>query len=313
MGDQKERKKDYPCLKCNMHVKKNEPAVLCNMCELWVHKVCAKISDDLFDHLVKQQKNEGRVYWACVSCTSFSSKFYSGLRKIEGRVSAVEAKLDEHDSAIDAVNEKVKILEQNCLKANDEIAKVESGVHDKASDVIFTEMRERESRMCNAIVHGLQEPDLQIKDKDIRIANDMKKIQNLFDEMEADIKADDEVKFARRLGERPSSTAEPRPLLIGFKICSTRNDLLKNARKLADNDVEEWKKVSVVADLTKRQREEENKMRKEAESLNSNRSVDEIKNWEWKVVGRRGDRHLVKMKLQLDTGARKLRSQTKKK
>ena len=42
------RKKDFPCLKCDMHVKKNEHAVQCSLCELWVHKTCADISDVLF-------------------------------------------------------------------------------------------------------------------------------------------------------------------------------------------------------------------------------------------------------------------------
>ena len=307
MGDQK-RKKDYPCLKCNQHVKRNDPAVLCNMCELWVHKDCAKIEDALFDHLVKQQKHEGRVYWACVACNKFASKFYSGLRKIEERVSTVEATLVDHQSAIDAVNEKVKVLEQKCIKANDDIAKVESGVQENASESVFNEMRERETRCCNVIIHGLKEPDLTINDKDTRITEDMQIIQNLCNEIEVVLQAEDDVKFARRLGVKPSNEDDPRPLLMSLKSSDVRNKVLSNAKKLANKSAE-WKKVSIAADLTKRQREEEKNMREDAKNRNAKRTTNEEKNWEWKVVGRRGDRRLVKVKLQVDTRGRILRSQ----
>ncbi len=63
-----------------------------------------------------------------------------------------------------------------------------------------------------------------------------------------------------------------------------------------------WSNVSVISDLTKRQREEEKKMRQEADRLNAERSKEDEKNWLWKVVGRRGERRLVKTKPVEETG-----------
>ena len=65
----------------------------------------------------------------------------------------------------------------------------------------------------------------------------------------------------------------------------------------------------MISDLTKRQREEEGKMRQEADRLNGERSEEDAKNWLWKVVGRRGERRLVKMKPQEETGSSRFLSE----
>ena len=301
MADKKERKKDYPCLKCDKHVKKNDPAVLCNMCELWIHKECAKLEDALFDHLVKQQKHEGSIYWACVSCSSFSVKFHASLGKIEKRLTTVETTVEKHTTDIASLQDEVKAIDNKYDKSKEDVVKMRSEVQSNAESAIFSEMRDRENRKNNIVVHGLTEPDTKIKDKDTRIAADMKKIQELFSVLEVNIDAEETAKYARRLGERPVGTAGPRPLLIGFKVLDSKQTILDNSRKLAEkSDV--WKNVSVISDLTKRQREDEQKLRHEAERLNAERSVDDTKNWEWKVVGRRGERRLVKVKPLVDTG-----------
>ena len=52
---------------------------------------------------------------------------------------------------------------------------------------------------------------------------------------------------------------------------------MSGCRKLAAKD-DRCRNVSVIADLTKRQREEEHGLRKDAERLNANRTEDETKN-----------------------------------
>ena len=52
----------------------------------------------------------------------------------------------------------------------------------------------------------------------------------------------------------------------------------------------------MVPDLTKIQREHEKKMREDVAKLNSERNEEESKNFEWKLVGPRGERRKVKSK-----------------
>jgi hypothetical protein len=301
MADKAERKKDYPCLKCDKHVKKNDSAVLCNMCEMWIHKDCAKLNDALFDHLVKQQKHVGSIYWSCVSCTSFSAKFHASLGRIDNRVKAVETTVEKQSTDIAALQDKVKDMGEKLDNSKETDGKMRAEVQENAEIAVFSEMRDRENRRNNIVVHGLTEPDAKIKDKTNRIAKDMEKIQDLFSKLEVTIEADDVVKYARRLGERPVGDAGPRPLLIGFKSLDSKQTILDNTRKLSEKE-DVWSNVSVISDLTKRQREEEKKMRQEADRLNAERSKEDEKNWLWKVVGRRGERRLVKTKPVEETG-----------
>ena len=102
------------------------------------------------------------------------------------------------------------------------------------------------------------------------------------------------IRFAKRLGEKWNNV-DPRLLLVGFKDnnFNARLSILDNARKLADD--EDWKNVNVVLDLTPMQRKEEEGLRKEAERLNGLLSETDAKNWVHKVVGRRGERRLVRV------------------
>ena len=300
MADKSDRKKDYPCLKCDKHVKKNDPAVLCNMCELWIHKDCAKMNDAVFDHLVKQQKHIGSIYWSCQSCSSFSAKFHASLGKIDQRLKKVETDVEKHSTDMASLTDTVNDIGEKYAKSKEAEDKMKLQVQENAATAVFSEMRDRDNRRNNIVVHGVPKPDAKIKEKNSRIAKDMKKIQDLFSKLEVEVVADEAVKYARRLGERPVGKTDPRPLLIGFKTLDSKLTVLDNSRKLAEDD--NWKDVSVISDLTKRQREEESKMRQEADRLNGERSEEDAKNWLWKVVGRRGERRLVKTKPHEETG-----------
>ena len=290
----KERKRDYPCLKCDKHVKKNDFAIQCNMCELWIHKACAKMEDVLFEHLVKQEKLSGCVSWACTSCSSFSAKLSAGLKKVDERLTKMEATVDTHTGEIIAVKASVEDILAKVDGAIADRDNLKGEVQSETADLLFGEIKERENRRNNVIVHGLKEPDSKIKDAELRIKADIKVISDLFAQLNLDLKPEEHVKFARRLGERPTGDGS-RPLLIGCVTPEVREKILTNTRKLAEN--KEWESVSVIADLTKRQREEETALRTEATRLNTERTAEEAKNWEWKVVGRRGSRRLIKGKV----------------
>ena len=105
-------------------------------------------------------------------------------------------------------------------------------------------------------------------------------------------------RFARRLSPvADNDTPSPRPLLIGFKTEDGRDAVLEKSPLLGDKD-EPWSSVNVVMDLTKCQRKEEKKLRDTASKKNAELGEDEEGNWRWKVVGRRGERKMVKVLIQ---------------
>jgi hypothetical protein len=111
---------------------------------------------------------------------------------------------------------------------------------------------------------------------------------NIFAAIEVGI-SEDAIKFTKRIGERGE---EPRPLLTGFYTEAEKVLVLKNAKKL---DSTWYKNVNIAPDMTKKQREEEKKLKKTAEERNRNLpETDLAKNLHWTVVGARGERRIEK-------------------
>ena len=81
-------------------------------------------------------------------------------------------------------------------------------------------------------------------------------------------------------------------MLVGFHKKEDKNELMEKAKELWNT---EFKKVTVVPDLTQQQRREEVEMVREAERRNGTRTPEEVaKNLEWMVVGRKGEKRLFK-------------------
>ena len=91
---------------------------------------------------------------------------------------------------------------------------------------------------------------------------------------------------------------QARPLLLIFKTRFDRDMLLDRAPRLSRHSEEEFRNISIFADLTQKQRKMEQDMFKKAENLNRERSADQIsKNLVHKVLGRRGERVLRQVEL----------------
>jgi hypothetical protein len=97
------------------------------------------------------------------------------------------------------------------------------------------------------------------------------------------------LRFCRRIGEK---SAEPRPMVIGLETEEEKRHILARARNLQGTQFQD---ISVVPDLTKKQRAKEAKMKQEAEERNKSLTTEECnRNEKWLVVGRRGEKRLIK-------------------
>ena len=286
------RKKDFPCIKCSNHVKKNDKAVQCSLCELWIHKACEDMDDDTFDVLVRQVSQNGETFWACRSCRRYAAKFDKSVKELDRKVQGILSRLDKHDEEFATMKSAITKLEDGnaSTAANIDPAVIQSN----ASSVVFCEMGERDKRKVNVIVHGLPEPARDIIDGKLRMDKDIETLQDLVSQIDVEMTMTDAVQFARRLGECSDDASHPRPLLVGFRDVGCKNQVLDNSRKLAVKE-DHWKDVNIVQDLTKLQRNEEKKMREQALELNSKLSSEDSKNWIHKVVGKRGERRVMKL------------------
>jgi hypothetical protein len=268
------------CLGCSKKFSKSDTSVQCTVCGLWIHKICANMSDEVFDLLEKQKKENGITYWACRPCTTFAQGMNHRLKQIAEELEEVKQSTSTNKEAIKQLEKKVEEVAE-MAKKSDGISKEEMEARLKEER---EEARERKDREANVIIHGLDECEEQGLSGSERMELDTQSSIELF--AEAGIRvANHEIKFCRRVGPRAERA---RPLIVGLYNPVTRSRVLKADYTGCSAE------VSVGPDLTRKQQEEEAEIWKEKDKRNQNRTADEkAKNLVWRLVGPKGDRRLV--------------------
>jgi len=280
----KATKAKYPCLRCKKNVTKNSKSVRCGTCQFWVHTECENISAELYSILAHPEKFGGAISWTCESCLASSARieqtvkaYTDKIREIEARVTGTEDGIRDLGKKMEKMDEKISKKEENVDK---KIQKGEKG--------ILEEMREREVRRMNLMIYRVPELDDDRATGMERIDFDKKQCSKIFHAIEVRLKEDD-IKFCRRVGERGE---ESRPLLVGLYSEADKDRVLRYARKLEHT---RYKEVAICQDLTKKQRDEELDLKREAEKRNEDlNEEDKAKNLRWAVVGARGEKRLIK-------------------
>ena len=303
MSYKSKRKKNFPCIRCDQHVKINEYAVKCALCDLWVHKICERMTDETFNVLDMQSSETGQCFWSCKSCRSYALKFDKRMRDVEKRVQVIEEKIPDLETDLTTAKADIVSLQEQVSNASSDKLADQSKSKEEVTTAVFEEFRERESRRCNLVIHNLAEPGQGVVTKEERITDDKNKLQELCGIIDVDLTVDDVTRFVKRLGKVNAESSSPRPMLVGFKTPDHCTTVLNQASNLSDND-EPWKSIHIVRDLTKAQRKEERTLRETVEKRNEELTEEESENWIWKVVGRRGERKMVKAAVEVEQSTR---------
>ena len=230
-----------------------------------------------FDML--SSKKYAGMFWACKSCTSFAAKYQADVLRFNQRLDALEKKVGEADEVREDVEN---------LKKEFEVAKSSGSL--SSNGEVFTELRERESRKNNIVIYELDEPSGNNKEE--RVAEDEQQLQDLLKDIDISVKVDDDIRFMSRLGKFDKQ--RKRPLLVGVVDHTTKERILSKAPRLAKM-AEPRCNVNIASDLTRKQREEEKGLQLEVKARNDKLTDEE--NFIWKVIGRRGERRIVRSML----------------
>jgi hypothetical protein len=275
---------EYPCLCCGENCTKSQAAVKCIMCTLWAHKDCVKMPDNTFKLLEEQVKESGSAYWVCRPCQQFGQRIKHQINETNKRQDENEKKTEENRRRLDGTDKRMDMLEREMKKMAERLDNDGGEREDRLCD----EMQEREVRRMNLIIHGIEEPPERVKINRERLEIDKSRCEQLFTAMKARTKKED-LRFCRRIGEK---TAGPRPMVIGLETEEEKRHILARARNLQGTAYQD---ISVVPDLTKKQRAREADMKREADERNKNlTNEDRNRNEKWLVVGRRGEKRLIK-------------------
>ena len=166
---------------------------------------------------------------------------------IQQIVKPISEKLDKIEqtinSKVDAQNSKIELLKSSLKEKEQTI--------DTMSEIIINMQSslnkiDSETRVTNLMISGLSEND--IKDNDIDLTDDAKKVQRLFKVMEIDaegISSEDTFEMLRIGQEKVGVT---RLLKVNVQTKERRDKILERAKILKDKS-DPWKKVYVKKDV----------------------------------------------------------------
>ena len=239
----------YSCLECDEECKKGQRALLCDRCSLWTHSSCTDVEDDVYDLFFEKGSKLSCFRYFCKKC---DNKVTEALEKY--------AKLEED----------TKTLKSEMKVVQGQIADIQTTIKTAVKDNISTVMddhRELEKRKMNLIVFGL--PELMSENGQKQewntqqlVDRDIEEISKLItDELGVGLSPRNGILNARRLGGFKKNSDKPRPLRIEFKNLDTKRDVLTNAKKFRNSNVNIAKNIFINPDLTEKQRENDKILR----------------------------------------------------
>jgi len=239
------------------------------------------MSDEIFNFINTQFKQTGTAYWACRSCTAYAQGMNHRVKQLEEEMEEIRTACEKNDGGLQNVRQQVDKLSEKV----ENISRQAAGAAAIDETSVYEELREREQRKTNVVIYGMKEAPTRYTGME-RWDWDKDSCGNLFRALKIEM-PETSIKFLRRVGE---AGEQPRPLVVGFYEEKDKKRLLRcDTRNTAFSDVE------VCPDLTKRQRQEEAEMKKEAVKRNQQMGdEDRAKNLAWQVVGPRGERRLEK-------------------
>jgi hypothetical protein len=273
-GRQK-KQPEFPCLGCGKNV--TGASVQCTLCTLWCHRTCSSLTQEALKALEVQAHEVGIAYWACRSCLAFASKVNRQLQTAGERQDAIEAKVEGTISTGRENSQRIDRLE-------DELNRMRIALEAKRAEknyLLCDELREREIRKNNLVIHGIQEAEDISYNRD-RMERDKNICGELFRIMNVRTKPED-LRFCRRVGQRGR---DPRPIIIGLRTEEEKRAILDRTNTLPGT---RFDNLSVGPDQTRMQRQGEERLVGEAKARNRQLTSEDIeKNQRWLVVGRKG-------------------------
>jgi hypothetical protein len=211
--------------------------------------------------------------------------------KVNRQLQATSKRQDEIEARVDQNIKNTQQNSQEIVKLQEELNRVKSALdseREQRYDTLGEELRERELRRNNIVIHGLAEPVDNTGYNRARIEQDKIECVKVMSTMGIRMQQED-LRFCRRVGERGQ---DPRPVVIGLRNEGERRMILDRARQLRGTP---YDNISIVPDMTKMQRRAEDKLSREAEIRNEQLTAeDREKNLRWIVVGKRGEKRLIK-------------------
>jgi DNA repair ATPase RecN len=175
--------KDNQCLACGKQCTSQQFSVQCTLCSLWCHKDCGGISEAYFKALDLQMREMGTAFWACRSCMSFATKVNNQFRDMDRRIGEVSTKTEAVTKRVEEHTAEIGEVRGDVRKMEEKLEEMEKRLEDR----MCAEIREREIRRLNLVLHRVDEPNQRIRDGRERMEADKKTCVKIFKAMKATV------------------------------------------------------------------------------------------------------------------------------
>ena len=240
--------------------------VECDQCSGKFHRTCAGINVKQFDFLYNSP--EDNFQWFCNQCLQ---------AKKDGK--DVAATLAQHSAKLDALNNMfVQMQEENTKNMENQFKKMMdmmkgtsgTGAEEQIKihvEEIIIDQNEKKEKEKNLILYGLEEG--KEKDDTINKEEDLKKTKDLFKYVNPEVSLKDlKASNITRIGYKKSSedNPKPRPVKVELDSVDSKWQLIKNAKKLKDE--EKYKNIGISFDKTRREQAEYRRLKEEKDRKN---------------------------------------------
>ena len=286
------------CVECKKGVKHTDKSgsVKCSQCDRWWHGLtCTTLNAEALKCLWDTYDATGHHWWACEGCTQAYMTLTKRMNQWERDMASLRVTVASNTELANDANTKVDKVAKNLEDMDKSRKQDKNDAINEATKRMSAELLDREGKKSNLMFHGLYEPPMSVKGVE-RKNTDLASVKAMFMEMGVKPETNDEIKFSFRVGELNDKVVEePRPLCIGFRNSETKDHVLVKAKNLGKT--RNYYSISVVPDLTRLQREEDKNLMKEAEQKNLDMNEDDRKNWNFRCIGTKGARKVVKMRV----------------
>lgn len=197
---------------------------MCNICQRWTHPDCSNIVPELLKYLVKESKQGLAISWSCEACRVASEILSSQIAAMNRNIEDMKKDIIELKTGQDKHEDKIEEVNKKC----DDNAKRQHETREEVKKTVFAEMRERDEKKNNFLVHGVPEVvDDSLKGFEKKEI-DLTWLHDIAETIGVDLDNDKDIKFVRRLGEKKNNVDVIRPMLVGCYEVETKNNMLKN-------------------------------------------------------------------------------------
>jgi PHD-finger len=259
------------CDDCGKFVLDQDKGLQCEACEAWFHASCQGMNEDTYKIV-----GQTCIHWFCKTCDKAVSKLFKTIANIKVRQDKMEQTLDKAVEDIMTVKADIiqmssfskeldtkleTIIEAKLVESVEELKKNKESepvlVAGLKRDEVLEEI-EIEKRRLNLVIMGIKEDD-----------EDETAVKDLFTVLVGSkgVKA---VTSVERIGR--VTAGKTRPIRVKMANSDSKLDVLKASSDLRKH--EEYKKVYISPDLTRKQQEADKLIRDKLKEMRNGGETD---------------------------------------